>query len=159
MGLEYLVAGRWRYVCMQLGKRLLLKKSFAWYQAKTKFLYLLRCKKGKYISQAQKSNNWSCMGVAARGLVRYCSCKSCKILVFKMDSRWLYRCRYTSYAPYVGEPQATKSKGILFQNPNGDFIMEDSWMYGCMMMLLYFERPYSVMRNTFEKAVMLVVML
>jgi len=44
------------------------------------------------------------------------------------------------------------AKGILFQNPTGDFIMEDSWMYGSIDDAVRISTGrIHIMRNTFEK--------
>ncbi|OIP84179.1 MAG: hypothetical protein AUK44_03310 [Porphyromonadaceae bacterium CG2_30_38_12] len=52
----------------------------------------------------------------------------------------------------TGEKAGKGSKGILFANPDGDLIIEDSWMYGTID---DFVRVSSgrihIMRNTFEK--------
>ena len=52
----------------------------------------------------------------------------------------------------TGEVAGGGSKGILFQNPTGDFIMEDSWMYGSIddAVRIACGRIH-IMRNTYEK--------
>lgn len=54
--------------------------------------------------------------------------------------------------PFVGGGSGNASFGILFQNPNGDFIMTDSWMYGGIddAVRMAGGRIY-IARNTLEK--------
>lgn len=54
--------------------------------------------------------------------------------------------------PFLGGDQGGTSYGILFQNPNGDFIMTDSWMYGGIDDAVRMQggRVY-IARNTLEK--------
>ncbi|MGZ2874012.1 hypothetical protein AAEQ99_14890, partial [Pseudomonas aeruginosa] len=53
--------------------------------------------------------------------------------------------------PAVGQ-KASTSYCILFQNPNGNFILEDSWLYGgtddCIRVS---NGKIHIFRNTFEK--------
>jgi len=52
----------------------------------------------------------------------------------------------------AGESAGSGSKGIVFSNPNGDFIMEDSWMYGSIDDAVRISTGrLHIMRNTFEK--------
>jgi hypothetical protein len=51
-----------------------------------------------------------------------------------------------------GKKAGDNSFGIMFQNTNGDFIMEDSWMYGCIDDAVRISTGrIHLMRNTFEK--------
>ncbi len=53
----------------------------------------------------------------------------------------------------AGEAAGNGAKGILFQNPDGDFILEDSWLYGTIDDQIRVSKGrFSVMRNTFEKS-------
>lgn len=52
----------------------------------------------------------------------------------------------------TGNKAGDGSFGIKFQNTNGDFIMEDSWMYGCIDDAARISTGrIHIMRNTFEK--------
>lgn len=52
----------------------------------------------------------------------------------------------------AGDAAGATSKGILFQNPTGDFILEDSWMYGSIDDAVRIATGrLHIMRNTFEK--------
>lgn len=52
----------------------------------------------------------------------------------------------------TGKAAGDKSFGIMFQNTTGDFIFEDSWMYGCTDDAQRISTGrFHVMRNTFEK--------
>ena len=52
----------------------------------------------------------------------------------------------------TGKAAGDGSFGIYFQNLNGDFIFEDSWMYGCIDDAIRLSAGrFEVMRNTFEK--------
>ena len=74
---------------------------------------------------------------------------SCKLLVLK----WTH-VEYTS-ANIVGTPPLPSVSGtshaILFQNPNGAFVMEDSWMYGSADEVRVSSGKVCIMRNTIEK--------
>jgi hypothetical protein len=55
-------------------------------------------------------------------------------------------------APVSGLTANTNSYEIFFQNPNGVFVMEDSWIYGSTDDAVRItDGKISVMRNTFEK--------
>jgi hypothetical protein len=77
---------------------------------------------------------------------------SCRLL----DLKWTH-IEYTGgsfgadFFP-TGEAAGNGAKGILFQNPNGNFILEDSWCYGTIDdMIRVSQGHFSIMRNTFEK--------
>jgi hypothetical protein len=54
--------------------------------------------------------------------------------------------------PFDGGSPSSTNKGILFQNHNGDLIIEDSWMYGTIDDAVRIsDGRISIMRNTFEK--------
>ncbi len=53
----------------------------------------------------------------------------------------------------MGEAAGNGAKGILFQNPDGDIILEDSWFYGTIDdQIRISQGRFSIMRNTFEKS-------
>jgi len=73
---------------------------------------------------------------------------SCKLLVLK----WTH-VEYTS-ANFVGTGPiglSGTSHAILFQNANGSFIMEDSWMYGSADEVRVTSGKVAIFRNTIEK--------
>jgi hypothetical protein len=74
---------------------------------------------------------------------------SCSMLVLK----WTH-VEYTS-ANFVGTPPLPSTSGtshaILFQNPNGVFVMEDSWLYGSADEVRVSSGRICIMRNTIEK--------
>jgi len=74
---------------------------------------------------------------------------SCSLLVLK----WTH-IEYTG-GNFAGTPPLTslsgKSHSILFQNPNGYFVMEDSWLYGSTDELRVTCGKICLMRNTLEK--------
>ncbi|HEX9509817.1 MAG TPA: hypothetical protein VF939_05010 [Puia sp.] len=78
---------------------------------------------------------------------------SCPLMVLKWTHIDFAGSAYGNIdGPAVGKSAGT-SFNILFQNPNGYFIMEDSWVYGgtddCMRIS---DGKIHVFRNTFEKA-------
>jgi len=73
-----------------------------------------------------------------------------KLLVLKWTHVDL-PCRSHSYEPYVGGTTVQNQKESLFQNPNGDLIMEDSWMYGCIDDAIVFRAAVSVLCVTHLK--------
>lgn len=78
---------------------------------------------------------------------------SCTLLVLKWTHVEFTGASFPITENFVGGTQGATSKGILFQNPNGDFIMEDSWMYGSIDDAIRLSSGHcSIMRNTFEKA-------
>ena len=74
---------------------------------------------------------------------------SCRLLVLK----WTH-VEYTS-ANFVGTPPLTSVSGtshaIFFQNADGVFVMEDSWLYGSADEVRVSGGKICVMRNTIEK--------
>jgi hypothetical protein len=77
---------------------------------------------------------------------------SCKLL----DLQWTHVCycgaTFSTTEPFVGGTSGSTSFGILFQNPNGDIILTDSWIYGTVddAARISNGRLY-VARNTLEK--------
>ncbi len=74
-----------------------------------------------------------------------------------LDLKWTH-IEYTggdfgaSFFPQ-GESAGSGAKGILFQNPDGDIILEDCWFYGTIDdQIRISSGRFSVMRNTFEKS-------
>jgi hypothetical protein len=77
---------------------------------------------------------------------------SCTLLVLKWTHVDFTGAAFPVTEPFLGGTQGATAKGINFQNPNGDFIMEDSWMYGCVDDAIRIQSGrISLMRNTFEK--------
>ena len=64
---------------------------------------------------------------------------SCKMLILKWTHLDFAGAAYGNVDGPAVEESAGTSFNILFQNPNGYFIMEDSWVYGgtddCIRML------------------------
>jgi hypothetical protein len=55
-------------------------------------------------------------------------------------------------APVAGLSAASPAWPIFFQNPNGVFVLEDSWVYGCTDDMVHVtDGKVSIMRNTLEK--------
>jgi hypothetical protein len=77
---------------------------------------------------------------------------SCKMLVLKWTHLDFAGASYGNVDGPAVEESAGTSFNILFQNPNGYFIMEDSWVYGgtddCIRIS---NGKIHVFRNTFEK--------
>jgi hypothetical protein len=109
------------------------------------------------IGQAEATDSaWN--GGVEQGLWTGIECDtSCRLLVLK----WTHvefvgaGANNTSVAAYcdgvaVG---ATKTNyGVFFQNVNGNFILEDSWIYGSLDDAIHVqEGHFDIMRNTFEK--------
>lgn len=81
---------------------------------------------------------------------------NCETSCTLLDLKWTH-IEYTGAAfgatffP-TGNAAGDGSFGIKFQNANGDFIMEDSWMYGCIDDAARIAGGrIHIMRNTFEK--------
>jgi len=55
---------------------------------------------------------------------------SCKLLDLQWTHIEFVGAAFAVQEPFVGGNSGATSFGILFQNPNGDFILTDSWMYG-----------------------------
>jgi hypothetical protein len=77
---------------------------------------------------------------------------SCKMLILKWTHLDFAGAAYGNIDGPAVEESAGTSFNILFQNPNGYFIMEDSWVYGgtddCIRIS---NGKIHVFRNTFEK--------
>ncbi len=87
------------------------------------------------------------------GLWRGIMCDtSCTLLVLKWTHLDFAGAAYGNVDGPAVEESAGTSFNILFQNPNGSFVMEDSWIYGgtddCIRIS---NGKIHVMRNTFEK--------
>jgi hypothetical protein len=77
---------------------------------------------------------------------------TCALLVLKWTHVDFTGAAFPVTENFKGGTQGGTSFGILFQNPNGDFIMEDSWMYGGIDDAVRIQNGrISLMRNTFEK--------
>jgi hypothetical protein len=77
---------------------------------------------------------------------------SCVLLVLKWTHVDYTGAAFPVTEAFVGGTQGGTSFGILFQNDHGDFIMEDSWMYGGIDDAVRIQKGrISLMRNTFEK--------
>ena len=78
---------------------------------------------------------------------------NCPWLVLKWTHIEFAGNKYSKNAPSVtGASPGSKAYAILFQNPLGYFIMEDSWLYGSTDDAIRVNGgKLSVMRNTFEK--------
>jgi len=88
------------------------------------------------------------------GLWRGIACDtSCPMLILKWTHLDFAGAAYGNVVGPAVEQSAGTSFNILFQNPNGYFIMEDSWMYGgtddCIRIS---NGKIHVFRNTFEKS-------
>jgi len=105
------------------------------------------------IAQAQNPTTDPAWGTAGSGVWGGIECDtSCTLLVLKWTHIDFTGAAPSVTQPYVGGTAGTKQKGILFQRPNGDFIMEDSWMYGSIDDAIRVSSGrLSIMRNTFEK--------
>jgi hypothetical protein len=76
---------------------------------------------------------------------------SCNLLVLKWTHIEFAGATFTT-PPVSGLTASTNSFEIFFQNPNGVFVLEDSWIYGSTDdAIRVTDGKISVMRNTFEK--------
>ncbi len=75
---------------------------------------------------------------------------SCKLLVIKWTHIEFLGAKFTN-AIISGNKVGSSSVGIFFQNPNGLFVMEDSWVYGSVDDCMRPNGKFLIMRNTFEK--------
>ena len=77
---------------------------------------------------------------------------SCKMMILKWTHIDFAGAAYGNVAGPAVNQSASTSFDILFQNPNGYFILEDSWLYGgtddCIRVS---QGKIHVFRNTFEK--------
>jgi hypothetical protein len=77
---------------------------------------------------------------------------SCKLLCLKWTHIDFAGATFPVTENFVGGTQGSISYSILFQNPVGNFIMEDSWLYGNDDDAVRIQCGHiSIMRNTFEK--------
>jgi len=77
---------------------------------------------------------------------------SCTLLVLKWTHIEFTGGKFPVAEPFAGGGYGKTSYGILFQNPLGDFVMEDCWMYGGVDDAVRVENGRCcLMRNTFEK--------
>lgn len=77
---------------------------------------------------------------------------SCTLLVLKWTHIEWAGAAFPVTENFVGGTQGKRSYAILFQNPSGDFVMEDSWIYGSTDDAIRVQSGrISLMRNTFEK--------
>jgi len=77
---------------------------------------------------------------------------SCKLL----DLQWTHieyvGAAFATTEPFVGGSSGTTSFGILFQNPNGNLILTDSWIYGTVDDAIRMAGGHVYLaRNTLEK--------
>jgi hypothetical protein len=81
------------------------------------------------------------------------NCEStCKLLDLKWTHVEYMGAKFGATFFPSGEAAGNGSKGIVFSNPTGDFIMEDSWMYGSIDDAVRISTGrMHIMRNTFEK--------
>ncbi|MDP9081063.1 MAG: hypothetical protein M3O71_26905 [Bacteroidota bacterium] len=78
---------------------------------------------------------------------------TCKALILKWTHIEFGGAAYGAVAGTALKQSATSSFAILFQNFNGYFVMEDSWLYGSTDDAIRISNgKIDVMRNTFEKA-------
>lgn len=75
---------------------------------------------------------------------------SCKLLVIKWTHIEYVGAKFTT-SLVNGNKVGNSSYGIFFQNPNGVFVLEDSWMYGTTDDAIRPNGKFCIMRNTFEK--------
>ncbi len=77
---------------------------------------------------------------------------TCSLFVMKWTHVEFAGATFASTPPVSGLTANTASYEIFFQNPNGIFVMEDSWIYGSTDDAVRItDGKISVMRNTFEK--------
>ena len=142
-------------VCIANGKTIVIKGVLISLGTKDKPNAFTACGVNKIntIAQAQSPTTDPAWGSAGSGVWGGIECDtSCKLLVLKWTHVDFTGAASSVTQPYVGGTAGSKQKGILFQNPNGDFIMEDSWMYGSIDDAVRISSGrISVMRNTFEK--------
>ncbi len=74
---------------------------------------------------------------------------SCNLLVLKWTHIEYTSASFTATPPFPS--LSGTSHAILFQNSNGSFIMEDSWMYGSADEVRVSNGKVCIMRNTIEK--------
>ncbi len=122
-------------------------------QTKTNSFTMCGVNKVNTIAQSQSPTTDPAWGTAGGGGWCGIQCDtSCRLLVLKWTHIEFLGAAFAVTQPFVGGTAGSKSKGITFQNPNGDFIMEDSWMYGSIDDAIRLSQGRcSIMRNTFEK--------
>jgi len=77
---------------------------------------------------------------------------SCQNLVLKWTNLQFPGAAISAAQPPIAGASTGDSYDIFFQNPKGNFIMEDSWLYGATDDAIRLKSGhFSVMRNTFEK--------
>lgn len=77
---------------------------------------------------------------------------SCNNLVLKWTNIQFAGAPISAAQPPIAGASTGDSYNIFFQNPKGNFIMEDSWLYGGTDDAIRLKSGhFSVMRNTFEK--------
>ncbi len=77
---------------------------------------------------------------------------SCTLLVLKWTQIWFTGAPFHRTEPVNGTKDNGTSYGILFQNTNGNFIMEDCKMYGGIDDAVRVQTGhFDIMRNVFEK--------
>jgi hypothetical protein len=142
-------------VCVANGKTIVVKGTLISLGSQAKPNYFTACGVSKVntIAQSQNPTTDPAWGTAGAGVWGGIECDtSCKLLVIKWTHIEFVGAAAAVTQPYVGGAAGSKQKGITFQNPNGDFIMEDSWMYGTIDDAVRFSSGRcSIMRNTFEK--------
>ncbi len=143
------------HVCVAAGKTIVVKGVLISLGTQTGPNWFTSCGVAKVntIAQSQSPTTDPAWGVAGAGVWCGIQCDtSSKLLVLKWTHIEFVGAAFPVTQPFVGGTAGSKSKGITFQNPNGDFIMEDSWMYGTIDDAIRLSSGRcSVMRNTFEK--------
>jgi len=77
---------------------------------------------------------------------------SCTLCCLKWTNVEFYGAKFATTYAFVGGTAGSISYGVLFQNTNGDLIVEDSWFYGGYDDCIRIQTGrLSIMRCTFEK--------
>jgi hypothetical protein len=89
---------------------------------------------------------------ALQGLWYGISCDTtCPLFVMKWTHLEFCGATFVT-APVAGLTAASPAWPIFYQNPNGVFVLEDSWVYGCTDDMVHItDGKVSIMRNTLEK--------
>ena len=142
-------------VCVENGACIVVKGAFISMGTQANPNWFTKCGRTKTdnIGQSQATDSaWS--GGSGLGLWPGIECDtSATLLVLKWTHLEFTGAGCNSTVPNFVGVSTSKSYGILFQNTNGNFIMEDSWMYGgCDDAIRVQTGHMDIMRNNFEKA-------